>query len=98
LAERAIPGIGDAIAYEEAATPITLERYMRSTGGTAFGIAPTPGQFGIRRPGPRTPIRGLFLAGASTRTGSGVTGTMLGGVETASAIIGERADQIVATK
>ena len=95
LAERAIPGIGHAIAYEESATPITLERYMRSTGGTAFGIAPTPRQFGIARPGPRAPIRGLFLAGASTRTGSGITGTMLGGVETASAIIGERADRIV---
>ena len=95
-AERAIPGISDAIAYEETASPITLERYMRSTGGTSYGIAATPRQFGILRPGPRTPIRGLFLAGASTRTGHGITGTMLGGVETASAIIGERADQVVA--
>jgi phytoene dehydrogenase-like protein len=94
-AERAIPGIGAAIAYEESATPITLERYTRSTGGTAFGIAATPRQFGIGRPGPRTPIRGLFLAGASTRTGSGITGTLLGGVEAASAIIGERVDEIV---
>lgn len=91
-AERAIPGIGEAIAYEEAATPITLERYMRSTGGTSYGIAATPRQFGVGRPGPRTPIRGLFLAGASTRTGHGITGTMFGGVEAASAIIGERAD------
>ncbi len=90
-AERAIPGIGEAIAYEEAATPITLERYMRSTGGTSYGIAATPRQFGIGRPGPRTPIHGLFLAGASTRSGHGITGTMLGGVEAASAIIGERA-------
>jgi all-trans-retinol 13,14-reductase len=93
-AERAIPGISDAIAYEETATPITLERYMRSTGGTSYGIAATPRQFGIARPGPRTAIRGLFLAGASTRSGHGITGTMLGGVETASAIIGERADQL----
>jgi all-trans-retinol 13,14-reductase len=97
-AERAIPGIGGAIAYEEAATPITLERYMRSTGGTAFGIEATPSQFGIRRPGTRTPINGLFLAGASTRTGSGVTGTLLGGVAAASAVIGERADEIMASK
>ena len=42
--------------------------------------------------------RGLFLAGASTRTGHGITGTMLGGVEVASAIIGERADEIVPTQ
>ena len=66
--------------------------------GTAFGIAPTPGQFGIRRPRPSTPIKGLVLAGASTRTGSGITGTMLGGVQTASAIIGERADEIMASR
>ena len=94
-AERAIPGISSAIAYEETATPITLERYLRSTGGTSYGIAATPRQFGIGRPAARTPIDGLFLAGASTRTGHGITGTMLGGVEAASAIIGERADEIV---
>ena len=94
-AERAIPGIGAAIAYEETATPITLERYLRSTDGTSYGIAATPRQFGIGRPAARTSIRGLFLAGASTRTGHGITGTMLGGVEAASAIIGERANEIV---
>ena len=97
-AERAIPGIGAAIAYEETATPITLERYLRSSGGTSYGIAGTRRQTGIGRPGSRTPISGLFLAGASTRTGHGITGTMLGGVEAASAIIGERADEIVHTK
>ena len=46
-AERAIPGIGAAIAYEETATSIMLERYLRSTGGTSYGIAATPRQFGI---------------------------------------------------
>ena len=97
-AERAIPGIGAAIAYEEAATPITLERYLRSSGGTSYGIAATPHQFGIGRPGPRTPIGGLFLAGASTRTGHGITGAMFGGVEAASAIMGERADEVVPPK
>ncbi len=97
-AERAIPGISDVIAYEEAATPITLERYLRSTGGTSYGIAATPRQFGIGRPGPRTPIPGLFLTGASTRSAHGITGTMFGGVETASAIIGARADEILRTK
>lgn len=86
-AERAIPGLADSIAYEEAATPISLERHLGSSGGTSYGIAATPRQFGIRRPGPRTPIAGLFLAGASTRTGHGITGTMFGGVEAASAVL-----------
>ncbi len=94
-AERAIPGIEDAILYEESATPITLERYLRSTGGTSYGIAGTPLQFGFARPGARTQIGGLFLAGASTRTGHGITGTMNGGVAAASAIIGERVDKLM---
>jgi all-trans-retinol 13,14-reductase len=86
-AERAIPGLAEAIAYEEAATPISLERHLGSSGGTSYGIAATPRQFGIRRPASHTPINGLFLAGASTRSGHGITGAMLGGVEAASAVL-----------
>ena len=90
-AERAIPGLSEVIAYEEAATPISLERHLGSSGGTSYGIAATPRQFGLRRPGARTPVDGLFLAGASTRTGHGITGTMFGGVEAASAVLGRSA-------
>ena len=91
MAERAIPGLAEVIAYEEAATPISLERHLGSSGGTSYGIAATPGQFGIRRPGPRTPVDGLFLTGASTRTGHGITGAMFGGVEAAGAVLGTSA-------
>jgi phytoene dehydrogenase-like protein len=94
-AERAIPGFADAIVYEESATPITLERYMRSTGGTSYGIAGTPAQMGLGRPGPRTPIDGLFLAGASTRSVHGVTHAMLGGAEAASAILGMPTENVL---
>ena len=96
-AERAIPGLAGAIAYEETATPISLERHLGSSGGTSYGIAATPRQFGVLRPGPRTPIAGLFLAGASTRSGHGVTGTMFGGVEAASAVLGRSAVKAVRT-
>ena len=48
------------------------------------------------RPGARTPVDGLFLAGASTRTGHGITGTMFGGVEAASAVLGRSALKAVA--
>jgi len=61
---------------------------MRSTGGTSYGIAGTPAQMGLGRPGPRTRIDGPFLVGASTRSVHGVTHAMLGGVEAASAILG----------
>ena len=94
-AERAIPGFAEAIVYEESATPITVERYLRSTGGTSYGIAGTPAQIGIRRPGSRTAIDGLFLAGASTRSAHGITHAMAGGVDAASAILGTRADEAI---
>jgi all-trans-retinol 13,14-reductase len=87
-AERAIPGLADTIAFQEAATPITLERYLGASGGTSYGIAGTPTQIGLLRPGPTTPIDGLYLAGASARSGHGVTYAMLGGTEAASAITG----------
>lgn len=86
LAERAVPGIRDAIAFEETATPITHERFTRSTGGTSYGIEATPGQFLVNRPSPATPVKGLFLAGASTMGAHGIAGTMGGGVMTASAV------------
>lgn len=87
-AERAIPGLTDAIAYEETASPLTWERHLRDTAGTSYGIAATPDQYLLRRPGPATRIPGLFLAGASTRTAHGITGVALGGMEAAAVAAG----------
>jgi phytoene dehydrogenase-like protein len=36
-------------------------------------------------------VPGLFLVGASTRSGHGITGVMAGGIATASAILGTSA-------
>lgn len=78
-AEKAIPGLSQHIVFKEASTPLTHTRYTGSTGGTSYGIAATPGQFLGNRPSPRTPIEGLFLAGASTRSGHGIVGAMQSG-------------------
>ncbi|KMO78037.1 phytoene desaturase family protein [Mycolicibacterium chlorophenolicum] len=88
LTERAIPGVRDSIVYEEAASPLTWERYLRNSSGTSYGIASTPDQWLMRRPGACTNIPGLFLAGASTRTGHGITGVALGGMEAAALAAG----------
>ncbi len=88
VAERAIPGLRDAIVYEEAASPLTWERYLRNSGGTSYGIATTPDQWFLRRPGPKTRIPGLYLAGASTRTAHGITGVAMGGMEAAALAVG----------
>lgn len=87
-AEIAIPGLRDSIAYEETASPLTWERYLHNSGGTSYGIAATPGQMLLRRPGPTTHIPGLYLAGANTRTAHGITGVALGGMEAAALAAG----------
>ncbi len=85
--ERAIPGLRQHIVYQEAATPLTHTRYTRSTGGTSYGIAATPAQFLQNRPGASTPVAGLYLAGASTRSGHGIAGAMLSGVHAADRVL-----------
>lgn len=87
-AEKIIPGLSSHIVFREAATPMTHTRYTGSTGGTSYGIAATPAQFLQKRPGTRTPIRGLLLAGASTRAGHGIAGAMMSGVHAAGAVLG----------
>jgi phytoene dehydrogenase-like protein len=94
-ADRALPGLSDSVVYSDLSTPSTETRYMGVSDGTSYGIAATPDQVMWNRPGPATPIPGLYLAGASTRTGHGITGTMGGGVQAATAILGRSAIKAV---
>lgn len=87
-AGKVIPGLSSHIVFCEAATPMTHTRYTGSTGGTSYGIAALPSQFLQQRPGTRTPVRGLLLAGASTRAGHGIAGAMMSGVHAAGAVMG----------
>jgi phytoene dehydrogenase-like protein len=90
-ADRALPGLSESVVYADLATPYTDERFIGVTDGTAYGIAAIPDQMLLGRPGPRTHVGGLFLAGASTRAGHGITGTMAGGIAAASAVLGRPA-------
>lgn len=89
-ARHVFPTLGDEIAYHEVATPLTHQRFTSSTGGTSYGIAVTPAQFLWNRPSARTDIQGLYLAGASCRTGPGIVGALLSGVVAASAVRGKQ--------
>ena len=86
-AERIIPGLSQHIVLREASTPLTHTRFTGSTDGTSYGISATPGQFLEGRPGARTPVDGLLLAGASTRSGHGIAGAMVSGVVAADAVL-----------
>ena len=55
--------------------------------GESYGLSATPERFRLRCLTPRTPIRNLYLTGQDV-VSLGVTGALLGGVVTASAILG----------
>ncbi|MCP5060227.1 MAG: NAD(P)/FAD-dependent oxidoreductase [bacterium] len=86
-AEQVIPDLSKHIAWKEAATPVSQERFTRSTGGTSYGIEMSTDQMGPMRVGPRTEIEGLFLVGASGPSGAGIAGVLRGGVLTAGEIL-----------
>ncbi|WCT06001.1 phytoene desaturase family protein [Rhodococcus qingshengii] len=82
------PEIEGHVVHREAATPLTQDRYTQSSEGAAYGIELNTHQIGVLRPGPKTEIKGLFLAGASCRPGPTTEGVLLSGIHTTGAILG----------
>ena len=87
-AERILPGLREHVDWQESATPVTQERFTRSTGGTSYGIEFAVDQMGPMRYGPETEIPGLYLVGASMPSGHGIGSVLRGGVVTAGKILG----------
>jgi all-trans-retinol 13,14-reductase len=87
-AERVLPGLRDHVDWQESATPVTQERFTRSTGGTSYGIEFATDQMGPMRYGPETEVGGLYLTGASMPSGHGIGSVLRGGVVTAGRILG----------
>jgi len=87
-AEQALPGVRQHVVLREASTPLTHERFTLSSEGTAYGIELNTAQLiGPPRLRARTPIRGLWIAGASAAWGPGIEGAMLSGMHAASAVL-----------
>jgi phytoene dehydrogenase-like protein len=86
-AETVIPGLSEHVHWKEAATPVTQERFTHSTGGTSYGIEFATDQMGPMRIGPETDVPGLFLCGASTPSGHGISNVMVSGVRAAEAAL-----------
>jgi phytoene dehydrogenase-like protein len=68
------PGIQDLILHRQVLTPLDMERTYGLTGGNIMQGAMGLDQLGPMRLGYRTPIRGLYLCGASTHPGGGIIG------------------------
>jgi len=87
LVERHAPGFRDLVAYQELSTPLTVEHFTGHPRGRIYGVPATPERFRDRRHGVRTPVKGLFLAGADA-TSLGVVGAFMGGVLAAGLALG----------
>ncbi len=87
-AETVLPDLRRHVAWKEAATPVTQERFTHSTGGTSYGIEYATDQMGPIRIGYATDVEGLFLCGASTPAGHGIANVMFSGLRAAEAATG----------
>jgi phytoene dehydrogenase-like protein len=76
---RFMPDLPASVIHREVLTPLDLERKLYLTGGHHMHGDMLPDQLFFLRPARgyadyRTPIRGLYLCGAGTHPGGGVTG------------------------
>lgn len=87
LVEQQHPGFRDLVAYAELATPLTFEFFTGAPSGTIYGYPATPDRYRKTWIAPKTPIRNLYLTGADAAI-LGVMGALMGGVATASTLLG----------
>lgn len=78
LLER-MPELEPMIDYVELSTPVSTDHFCRPKAGSIYGLEPTPRRFASKWLQPRSPIRGLYLAGSEVAM-VGVMGAMLGGL------------------
>jgi phytoene dehydrogenase-like protein len=77
--EQYFPGLSGMIEHRQVLSPLDMERVMGLTGGHALHGDMAPHQLLFMRPVRgwaqyRTPLRGLYLCGAGTHPGGGVSG------------------------
>ena len=85
LAEKVFPGLTDRIEEVEAATPLTHMRYLGHPGGAIYGFDQYAKDSNLFS-SPRSPIKGLYFAGAWAGSG-GFQPTLESGRSAAKAII-----------
>jgi len=88
-AERFLPGLRESVEVAELGTPLTMERYTLNPNGAVYGYAQTPAQSNLNRPSNKSPIKGLYFAGAWTFPGAGQSACLMSGALAASQILQE---------
>lgn len=87
--EAGVPGWRDAFEVIEMATPDTLFRYGRNSGGAAYGWENTPAQTASKRLPHRSPLPGLYLSGHWSEEGTSSLRTLTSGRATAAMIVAD---------
>jgi all-trans-retinol 13,14-reductase len=84
-----LPDIRGKVDYYEVSTPLSTEYFCAYERGELYGLDHDPQRFRQDWLGPRTRIPGLWLTGQDVLT-CGVTGAMMAGVLTTTAMVGMR--------
>jgi 1-hydroxycarotenoid 3,4-desaturase len=71
-------------------SPAQFHRLFPASGGALYGQATLPGSSSFKRPGARTKLEGLYLAGGSVHPGAGIPMATLSGRIAAAALIQDR--------
>ncbi len=74
-----IPGLSSMIEVKESATPLTNWSFTRNTEGAIYGFEQAMSNSYMTRIDNRTPVGGLYLAGAWGNPGSGYTAVLRSG-------------------
>ena len=80
--EMMIPGLSSMIEVKEAATPLTNWRFTGNTQGAIYGFEQSMDNAYMNLINNRTPVKGLYLAGAWGNPGGGYVGVLRSGEET----------------
>jgi len=89
-AEKIIPGLSQHIVVQDEATPKTFERYTSMPEGAVYAFDQS---INTKRPYFKTPIKGLYLASASTFPGGGIEAVVIAGIICANDICNWRLKQ-----
>lgn len=92
--ETRIPGFRDTIRFQSVGTPLTNRHYVAGTRGSMYGTEKTWYNIGPLAFGPSTPIRGLWMAGASA-LGHGIGGATHSGIGVAKQLLRLKSSEIL---
>jgi len=76
---RRLPRLRPLVAHLDLSTPLSMTHFVRAVDGATYGLASTPERYRNPWLRPRTPVRGLYLAGSDVAL-VGLMGALAGGV------------------